>query len=478
MALKLESYITLNSAGFEQGLNKVTSSIASTIKSYALGAIGVYTLQKAFSETIATSKELVNESKRMGVTIEMLQVLRKAAGGAGVEMDKLAEAMERVNEFRAKALGGGPESGMALRQARQLGISRQDLTSSSAQDILFKDIGAKLKTVNPQDIAGPLKEVVGRGFGPLIPVLTKDLGALQTKMESLGLIISTKTAVELNAFDAQMKGITGIFVTALAPVLVQLVEMFLRAITSGGLLTTIFDNMIVFWEKFAGDHKTDSSGFTVKARAEMANQMRSRFFEEVKNANNDSSIKAIAGSEAGLAPGEKVPQSAINNYAAQTAVSHFRNQGTDEQKKMIADFKVQYGDKDFAKQFSAFLGNIQGEANEVTVNAVKGSDSAIAGIREWLDKFKNPDLGKPLPVNYEPLVGAQEKLKTHTPEDELVKVGNFFGSSRGVINNTQALLTQHAAQTAINTAQCATALKTLVNKTGMGGSGQTQWAPN
>ena len=137
MGLNLESTISLNSASFEKGMGKVTGSVASAVKTYALGAIGIYSIEKAFAATIETSKELINESKRMGVSIEMLQVLRKAAAGAGVEMDALATTMEKLNTFRGNALGGGPESAKAFKQAGQLGITRGNLESMSSQDILF-----------------------------------------------------------------------------------------------------------------------------------------------------------------------------------------------------------------------------------------------------------------------------------------------------------------------------------------------------
>ena len=185
MGLNLESKITLNSADFEKGMNRVASSVMSSVKTYALGAIGIVGIEQAFYKTIETSKELVNESKRMGVSVEMLQVLRKAAAGAGVEMETLAGAMEKVNEFRAKALGGGPEAAGALRAGRQLGISQQDLRTGSAQDIM-KVIGDKLKTTNPQELAAPLKEVLGRGFGPIIPLLTKDWARCNPKWNPWG----------------------------------------------------------------------------------------------------------------------------------------------------------------------------------------------------------------------------------------------------------------------------------------------------
>ena len=94
-------------------------------------------------------------------------------------------------------------------------------------------------------------------------------------------------------------------------------------------------------------------------------------------------------------------------------------------------------------------------------NASKGSSGVIAGIKEWVDKFKSGDYGKPPPTNFSKEIGAEIQARAPRPEDALVKVGNFLGSSRGVLNNAQAMLTQHAANTATNTQQCAQYLRII-----------------
>ena len=271
MGLNLESTISLNSSSFERGMNRVAGSVSSVVKQMVVGAIGVYAIEKAIFSTIETSKELVNESKRMGVTVEQLQVMRKAASGANVEMDALATTMEKLNVFRAKALGGGSESATALKQAAQLGITLAMLKSSSAQDILFKAIGNKLKEVNPQAIAGPLREVLGRGYGQLIPLLTKDLDALQKKMESLGMIISGKTAYELKEFDTQLNSIKNILVSALAPALVSMAEFILDTFTGSGIIGQAVEGFIFKIDELTGRNNLASvNGFSATDRAEAA----------------------------------------------------------------------------------------------------------------------------------------------------------------------------------------------------------------
>jgi hypothetical protein len=50
--------------------------------------------------------------------------------------------------------------------------------------------------------------------------------------------------------------------------------------------------------------------------------------------------------------------------------------------------------------------------------------------------------------------------------DSLVKVGNFLGSSRGIIGGAQARLERHAAQTAQNTTRMIELLDRIANNSG------------
>jgi len=213
MGLKLEAEIGLNAASFQRGITQVNNSISNTVKSYALGAVGVYSIEKAFSKTLETVKELYNESKRMGVSVENLQVMRKAAASAGVEMSTLAGAMEKLNVARSKALGGDAK---ALASFGTLGVSKERLETAPAEDIIFGEISKKIKSVNPQDIAAQLRDVMGRGYGEMVPLMAKDMDALREKMQRMGMIISSETVAELKQFDAAINSIKNLLVGYLA----------------------------------------------------------------------------------------------------------------------------------------------------------------------------------------------------------------------------------------------------------------------
>jgi hypothetical protein len=216
MGLKLEAEIGLNAASFQRGITQVNNSISNTVKSYALGAVGVYSIEKAFAKTLETVKELYNESKRMGVSVENLQVMRKAAASAGVEMSTLAGAMEKLNVARSKALGGDSK---ALASFGALGVSKERLETAPAEDIIFGEISKKIKSVNPQDIAAQLRDVMGRGYGEMVPLMAKDMDALRDKMQRMGMIISSETVAELKQFDAAINSLKNLLVGYLADAL-------------------------------------------------------------------------------------------------------------------------------------------------------------------------------------------------------------------------------------------------------------------
>lgn len=230
MGLNLESTISLNSASFDAGIKRVNAglmSVSHTIKNYVVGAIGAMTFESAFEKTLHSVKEYINESKRMGVSVEMVQVLSKAAKGAGLEIDAVAAAMERLNALRSKALGGGSGSEKAFKSFAGLGVSEEMLKTQKAEEIIFKAIRQKILSVNPQEIALPLREVLGKGGGALLPVIQKDIYALQKKMAENGQLVSTSIAYQLKGLDAQSKAFGNVMVVTLAPAMIKLGESVL-----------------------------------------------------------------------------------------------------------------------------------------------------------------------------------------------------------------------------------------------------------
>jgi hypothetical protein len=439
MSLKFDAEVGLNAAGFHRGMEGISSSL----KNYALGAVGVYSIDRAFEKTIETVKELVNESKRMGVTVEQLQVFRKAAEESGVEIGVLAGAMEKLNVAREKALGGGAGAGKAMSSFAALGVTPAMLSSSSAQDIIFGAIRDKIKSVNPQDIAAPLRDILGKGFGPLIPLISTDMKELQDRMQKFGMIMSGETAHKLKEIDDALHSVTNVLVNALAPALVAFAEFILDTFTGTGFLGKAVEGLIFVLQK-AGI-LSDKSGYAGHSASERA----------------------------GVAQGIIDKMSEDRNVNDATAFQH--KMGAMGKDGIFGDFKGHTG-----TDFFHFLQKLIEADTDATVAASKTSDATMAALRQAVDQFKaglkNPPPPNPNPGNGDPGDPADTKSGPSIRNegfqgDALIKVGNFLGSSRGTINNAQGRLEQHAATTARNTHTMIDRLDELIrrNQPPMGG---------
>lgn len=426
MGLRLEADIALNSATFERGMDRVKESVLGTVKAYALGAIGVYSLERALDATVETAKELTENSKRLGVTVEQLQVMRKAASNTGVEFETLAKAMDKVNEFRADALKVGGDSNVSRMTAAQLGVTPDMLKNMSAQDILFGPIAKKIAQVNPQEIMKPLRDMLGRSASEVIPALTQDVDKLQKQMESLGMIMSGETARDLTEVDVAAKSVQNIFINALAPTIVGVVKMFLGLLTSGGYFTQALDGLVYYIRKFTSGGNKQIYGMD-SATAQAAGGVLA---DAVKGIT-EKTFPAV------LADLRKNGRMGTRNIAGEDV-------GFEVTPDLLENFKG-----NTLKEFQQFITSLREPELTSVDNASKASSDLIKGLKAVLD-----DLNKPVDEIKKPnFQAAPQETKVRLPDDSLIKVGNFLGSSRGMIGGAQARLEQHAAQTAINTSK-------------------------
>jgi len=225
MALKLMAEVALDGSGFERGLHRIGHAATHNLKSLVVGAFGVYSIHQAIHKTVETAEELVTASRRLNITVEQLQVMRQAAKENGVEFGKLAGAFERLNVAREKALGSGPTAAKAMAAFARLGVSADQLRSQSAAQLFSGPIRQKVMGSDSQDIIKPLRDIFGRGGGELIPLLKVDFEELQHKMENLGSIMSTETAVKLRYLADEFGLLSNIIALQTGPALLSLAEI-------------------------------------------------------------------------------------------------------------------------------------------------------------------------------------------------------------------------------------------------------------
>lgn len=230
MGLKLMAEVGLDGSGFERGLHKIGHAATHNLKNLVVGAFGVYSIHQAIHKTVETAEELVTASRRMGIAVEQLQVLKHAAKENFVEFGKLAGAFERLNVAREKALGSGPTAAKALAAFARLGVTQDQLRSQTAAQLFMGPMRQKVIGSGQQEVIKPLRDLFGKGGGEFIPLLQTNFEELQHKMEHLGSIMTTETAVKVKLLADEFGLLGNIIVAQTAPALVAFTEGLISAL--------------------------------------------------------------------------------------------------------------------------------------------------------------------------------------------------------------------------------------------------------
>jgi len=153
--------------------------------------------------------------------------LRQAAKEAGTEMETVSTALEKINQARAKALGGDRAASAAF---GALGVSQTDLKTKRAADLFMHEISETVKKVSPEQIAQPLREVLGRGAGQGIAVLKTDFDELDKKMQ--GFMMSGEVAEKLKQLSEGLSFMGTVLIVQLAPAILWCADALLTLMKS------------------------------------------------------------------------------------------------------------------------------------------------------------------------------------------------------------------------------------------------------
>lgn len=268
MAFKIHGEVSLDGAMFKRGLHEIGGETTAFLKNFAIGAIGIASVEQAISKTVESAEELVNTSKNLSLTVEQLQVMRQAAKENGIEFQTMATALERFNAIRENILRGGKGSAEQMAAMQRLGVSREQLQSQNAGQTFMGQISETAQKSNAADIAKDLKDVFGRGGDALFGTLQTNFDELGEKMRSMGAIMDNTTAHELKQFKDEMDLIGKVAENTLAPMLVKLGGALYDAITALGAFGTA-----------AGTYFTDLLHGNFKAAGEDAAEEAKKFME-------------------------------------------------------------------------------------------------------------------------------------------------------------------------------------------------------
>jgi hypothetical protein len=237
MALDLKAKVSLDGSGWEAGihrLEKTGKEAFGELKQFALAAFGVYGAQEMMRKSIENAKELVTAARRVGSeSVEDFEVLREAAKNVNTDLNAVVSTLEKLRVNKTKALEG--DAGK-LQAFTSLGISPQQLRSMNAQQLFVGPLSNASRTLSREDSAAAFKEVLGKGFGEILPVLSQDLSELSARMHKLGTIIDTQTAKALVVMEEEISLLSQVILGRLSPAIIAFAEGLYKAL--GGLAST------------------------------------------------------------------------------------------------------------------------------------------------------------------------------------------------------------------------------------------------
>jgi len=213
----MSNRVQVKFTGEKSQLDSTIHGIGHSLKELKSMALAAFTFEAAKEMAVhifEVADSIVETAEKLGITIEQVQILKKVAKDSGVEFETLAAAIGKVAVARGKALEGDKESIAKLKAA---GVDVSTLKDNNSADILFKQMGEKVKHGNLDSVAAGLSGVLGKGFASLIPALKTDIDEVGSHMKEFGMLMDTKTAVSLKVLGESFKEIGLILLVQLAP---------------------------------------------------------------------------------------------------------------------------------------------------------------------------------------------------------------------------------------------------------------------
>jgi hypothetical protein len=396
--LRLMAELGIDGRGFQSGLNQAKSmamGFAGALKGIIVQAVGIYAVEQAISKTVDTAKDLVNESKRLSVGVEQLQLLRQAAKDSGTDMEKLAGVFEKIDIARQKALAPTAEGLQERRIFGAMGISGQQLHSQTAAQLFMGPMAQLARTQNPEQYAQAFREVLGKGFGEVLPVLKTNFNELGESMKKMGAIMDTETAVKISHFKDELELVSNVIISQLGPALVKLIEV-------------LYEGILKLGGKIAGEAAGIGAG-----TAQMSGRNRVGLGIDMFFGGLESLFKRATGKMT-----EQQSQAYLTNLA--------KARGYDVAGAQSATSKAEEPWKMRLNQFDALLAKWRKEAFDL--DHPKAADFTHVTVPPKLDR----------------------KI-LESASDSLTRVGNFLGGSGTLISRIQEQQVDLLRQIARNT---------------------------
>ena len=190
VALKIGADQGLLKTGLAQAQNSIVSFANSATKQLA-GALSFGAVAAAISDVINKAGQLQDISDRFGVSAEAIQRIGNVAQESGGSIQDVATALARIGAAAQEAALGNDQ----LRKTfSDIGVSTSELTSLSPEQLFYRLANAMNNgTLAGKDLA-TAKQLLGRGFQTLLPVLRMTEEQIKAVGEATGVLSDDQVA--------------------------------------------------------------------------------------------------------------------------------------------------------------------------------------------------------------------------------------------------------------------------------------------
>ncbi len=277
--------VSAETAAFHSAMKGVEKQFED-LKKMAIGFFSIEAVKSLTENTFEFADSLVNSAQKLDLTIEQVQVLKKVAQDSGTEFDQLAVAIGKVAILREKALKGDTDSILKL---NNVGVERNKIGSMSAEDILFKAIGDKVKNGSLDKIALPVSEVLGKGFESILPALKENVDDTAASLKKMGLIMDGQTAVALKTLKDEFNDLGTFLDITFGEALINIVNFLMDTIgKQGSYLNTVFAGLKGWAEWFKGQTNNKVPDYTAPNGKVYSGEQRFNSADMLMQAINDA----------------------------------------------------------------------------------------------------------------------------------------------------------------------------------------------
>jgi hypothetical protein len=242
-------------AAVHGGLDKLSSKATSLAQgglAALAGALSVGAFAGAIKGAIDFADELNDMSKKTGVAVETLGGLGYAGKTAGVDLETIAKAGQKLAVNMAEAVSGNTKA-MASFEALGITVTKADGSLRSMDDVLFEVADQFEGYADGPEKAARAQELFGKSGAALIPLLDEGGAKLREMVADWQKYggVTADTAARADQFNDTLEKLhlmSGAFMRTLAatllPTLQAIADIFVEAKEKGGGFTQVVDGIV------------------------------------------------------------------------------------------------------------------------------------------------------------------------------------------------------------------------------------------